>query len=276
MRKPSLRTLVITLLGFFLLFFLAFSLEQQDLLGSVSLQEAAFLTLLGLIVLAGILDGFNPCAFATLLLWSGFLLNRFGSHIGSEEEMANARRKLISYALLYALGIVSVYFIFGAGLLQLSNLINPQDITLLSRLFGFIVTILGVVMIRDSFYAPGKSIIKMPAFLYPLFRKYKEPASNFASFISGIVVGLCSIPCSGAIYLAVLIMIRSEPLVERTTILFFYNVGFVLPVIWFALILANKKLLQAVSREFITSRANMKRMIGAVTILLGVLAIYLS
>lgn len=34
-------------------------------------------------ILAGILDGFNPCAFTTLLLWSGFLLNRFGAEIDS-------------------------------------------------------------------------------------------------------------------------------------------------------------------------------------------------
>jgi len=274
--KYKLKSTIAGVLFFFLLFFLAFTLQQQELLTSFSLSEATFITLLGLMILAGILDGFNPCAFTTLLLWSGFLLNRFGIQVGSEESISKGRRRLLGYAMFYAFGIMIVYFVFGVGLLQLSLVVNPQDITLLSKIFGLIITMLGVVMLRDSFYSPTESFIKMPSFLYPFYNKFKEPATKFAAFLSGIVVGLCSVPCSGAIYLAVLLLIRSEPFVERTTILFFYNIGFILPVVWFAVILANKKLLQAVSKDFVASRKYLKRIIAAVTILLGLLSIYIS
>lgn len=274
--KFKLKSLVLVLLLFFLLFFAAIALQQNHLIESIPLRDATLLTLLGLMILAGIMDGFNPCSFTTLLLWSGFLLNRFGRELDKPNSQRANRRTMMGYAWLYALGIMVIYFIFGAGLLQLSNFIQPGDIRLFSKLFGLLVTLMGIVMLRDSLHAPAQWLIKMPGFLHPLFKKYSEPTSKVAAVLSGGVVGLCSIPCSGAIYMAVLLIVQPKPLLERTFVLFFYNLGFIVPVLLFASILANKKLLQALSKDFLISRKVLKRIIAVVTILMGLLSIYLS
>jgi cytochrome c-type biogenesis protein len=274
--KFHLKPAVLGLMFFFLLLLAAITIQQSVIVDSVSFAKTAFIILLGLMVVAGILDGFNPCAFTTLLLWSGFFLNRFGAEVNNPESLDRKRRRLLGYALLYAIGIMSVYFIFGAGLLQLSRFIQPQDIRLFSKLFGLIVTILGLMMLRDSMLPPSQWIVKMPSFLHPLYKKYSEPTTKLAAAVSGVVVGLCSIPCSGAIYMAVLVILQPQPWIERTTALFFYNLGFVAPVLLFAGILTDKKLLQAVSKDFLLSRNTLKRIIAAATILMGILAIYLT
>lgn len=274
--KSSLNSFVIGILLFFTLFLIAFTFQQNDIVASLAFDTLTFITLLFIMILAGILDGFNPCAFTTLLLWSGFLLNRFGSEIDSSATIEKRRRSMLGYAILYSLGIGVVYFIFGIGLLQLSELIQPQDIRILSKLFGLLVTLLGIIMLRDSMYSPSKWIVKMPEVLHPIYKKFSKPATRIAAFLSGIIVGLCSIPCSGAIYMAVLVILQPKSTIERTSVLFFYNVGFVFPVIMFAVILANKKMLQVVSKDFLISKKTLKRIIGIVTILMGLLAIYMS
>jgi cytochrome c-type biogenesis protein len=274
--KFPLKSAVIGVILFFMLLIAAVTIQQSMIVDSVSFAKTAFIILLGLMVVAGILDGFNPCAFTTLLLWSGFFLNRFGAEVDRSVSLGLMRRRMFGYALLYSIGIVTVYFLFGAGLLQLSQWIQPQDIRLFSKLFGLIVTILGIVMLRDSLLSPSQWIIKMPRFLHPLYKKYSEPTTKLAALASGVVIGLCSIPCSGAIYMAVLVILQPEPWIERTTALFFYNLGFVTPVLLFAAILVNKKLLQAVSKDFLLSRKTLKRIIAIATILMGLLAIYLT
>ncbi|PLR83699.1 cytochrome c biogenesis CcdA family protein [Bacillus sp. V33-4] len=272
--KLPLYSTVIGLFTFFMLFFISFVFKQSALTTSVE-ATSSIMILIGLMFLAGILDGFNPCAFSTLLLWSGFLLNRFGQEVGSSLDIEKQQKNILSYAFFYALGIFLIYFLLGIGILELFRLKSIQT-TLLVQIAGLVVVVLGVLMIRDSFFSHAKALIKMPAILHPLYKKYSEPATKFGSFLSGIVIGLCSVPCGGAVYMAILLIIQSKPFVVKYPLLFVYNIGFILPVVILALVLANKKLLQTLSRDFILLRSKLKVIIGVITILLGFSSIILA
>ncbi|MRN54676.1 hypothetical protein, partial [Paenibacillus monticola] len=50
-----------------------------------------------------------------------------------------------------------------------------------------------------------------------------------------------------------------------------FILGFIVPVLLFASILANKKLLQVLSKDFLISPKVLKRIIAIVTILMGLL-----
>lgn len=272
--KTPLKTTMLYLFSFFLLFFFIFLLNQSFIAANIAATTSIIL-LFGLMFLAGILDGFNPCAFSTLLLWTGFLLNRFGTEINNNLDIGRQRKNILSYAFLYALGIFLIYILLGIGILELFEISSMQTKTL-AQISGIIVVILGVLMVRDTVFKHSQAIIKMPTFLHPIYKKYSKPVSKFGSFLSGIVIGLCSVPCGGAIYMAILIIIQSRPFTVKYPLLFVYNLGFILPVVLFALILSNKKLLQSISQDFILIRNKLRLIIGIVTILLGFFAIMIA
>lgn len=272
--KISLKTTIICLFIFIMLFFFSFLFNQSVMTTNIA-ATTSILLLIWLMLLAGILDGFNPCAFSTLLLWTGFLLNRFGTEIDNSLDIEKQRKNILSYAFYYALGIFSIYILLGLGILELFRLSTSQT-KILTQIAGFVVVVLGVLMVRDSFFKHSRAIIKMPAFLHPLYKKFSKPASKFGSFLSGIVIGLCSVPCGGAIYMAILIIIQSKPFAVKYPLLFVYNIGFILPVVILSLILSNKKLLKSISQDFILMRSKLRLMIGVITILLGYFSILMA
>ncbi|WP_394237593.1 cytochrome c biogenesis CcdA family protein [Niallia oryzisoli] len=272
--KIPLKNTIIGLFIFFILFFFAFLFNQNTMAANIAATTSIVL-LIGLMLLAGILDGFNPCAFSTLLLWTGFLLNRFGSEIDNGVDIRRQRKNILSYAFFYAFGIFFIYILLGLGILELFQLSSIQT-KILAQVSGFVVVILGVLMVRDSIFKQSKAIIKMPAFLHPIYKRFSRPTSKLASFFSGIVIGLCSVPCGGAIYMAILIIIQSKQFLVKYPLLFVYNLGFILPVVIFAFILSNKKLLQRISQDFILMRSKLRLMIGIITILMGLFAIFIS
>lgn len=279
--KTQFRSVIIGLSIFILLFIAAFfipqtSLINNSLLGNLgNLTVVSFIIFIGLMFLAGVLDGFNPCAFSTLLIWMGFLINDFGNQIDDSKDI-NAKQKTIhSFAIFYSLGIFVIYFLVGMGFLMVGDIIDPKYIPLITRIAGFIIVVLGLITLRDSLSKKRKPIIKMPKILYPLVQKYSKPTTKFASFLSGVMIGLCTIPCSGAIYMAVIFLLNSEPFMVKYPILFIYNIGFILPVVILAFTVSSKSLLTYLSQDFVKTKLIIKRIIGFITIILGIISIYL-
>lgn len=265
-----------TIIGLFVmavLFAAAFMFDQTLLTDNIT--ELGIFSLFGLMFLAGVLDGFNPCAFSTLLLWSGFLINRFGTSL-DKDDVTEKRKVILSYASLYSLGIFTAYFLLGVGFLEIVNLTSRFTTSLLSQILAFVVIVLGLIMLRDSVISNKKAIIKMPKFLHPVHKKFSEPTTKLSSFLSGVVIGLCAIPCSGAIYMGILMVIgNNAAFLNIYPLLFVYNLGFILPVVILALTLTSKSLLTALSKDFMKSRSTMKLIIAIITILLGFMSLYL-
>jgi len=274
--KTHLRGFIISLSIFIGLFLIALTIPQLSILSSIdNLSTISILLLISIMFLAGILDGFNPCAFSTLLIWIGFLLSNFGKQINEKQDIKEKQKRIYTFAFFYALGIFITYLLIGTGLLMIGDIINPVYIPLITRLAGFIIVILGLLMIRDILSRDGKVIMKMPKFLYPVVQKYSKPTTKFASFISGVLIGLCTIPCSGAIYMAVIFILNPQPFVIKYPILFIYNIGFILPVVLLVITVSNRKLLTYLSQDFIKSKRILKIIIGIITVLLGLVSIYL-
>ncbi len=279
--KTQFRGLIIGISIFIVLFVAALFIPQTSLLHSFSLHDISnltlisFILLIGLMFLAGVLDGFNPCAFSTLLIWMGFLINNFGNQIDDNKKINQKQKTIHSFAFLYSLGIFVIYFLIGMGFLMVGDVINPKYIPLITRIAGFIIVVLGLVTLRDSFSNKNNPIIKMPKILYPLVQKYSKPTTKLASFLSGIIIGLCTIPCSGAIYMAVIFILNTEPFMVKYPILFIYNIGFILPVVILAITISNKKLLTYLSQDFLKTKLLIKKIIGIITVILGIISVYL-
>lgn len=275
--RTNLRSTFIGLSLFLSLLIFAFTFQQSYLAENVvdMITVNIFLFML-IMLLAGMLDGLNPCAFSTLLIWIGFLLNRFGKQVDSNTEINDKRKKIILFATFYALGIFIVYFSIGVGLLTLKDVINPDWIPYLIQGSGIIVVIFGLLMLRDGLFPEMESIIKMPKTLYPLVRRFNRPTSVIAAIIGGAIIGLCSVPCSGAIYMAILTWLSSQLAEIRYGSLLVYNIGFIFPVLLLAFTISSRPLLTKISQDFLKSRQLIKIILSVITVILGITSIYLA
>ena len=72
------------------------------------------------VVAAGFADGFNPCAFALLVLFATYTLTLLNAVTANGTPTLEARRRLLGAGSLYVAAVFVTYFIIGVGLLSSS------------------------------------------------------------------------------------------------------------------------------------------------------------
>ena len=79
-------------------------------------------------------------------------------------------------------------------------------------------------------------------------------------------VGLCTVPCSGNVYLAVLALLSSRTdLGEAVAYLAVYNVAFVVPLVALLLAVSTPPVMRALTRWQLHNRAGLKLALGLTT-----------
>ena len=196
----------------------------------ISATPPATPPLLPLVLATGFVDGLNPCAFAVLLFFVSFLYV--------------ARRPRIDLArigVLYIFAVFLAYFLIGLGLLAAISL--SGDPHLLARVAGVLVAGIGVFVVVQP-YLPGiPNPFHTPGVAWESIRKWMLKGTQPAAAVAGFLVGLCTFPCSGGIYVAVLGLLAA-----KTTYwgglgyLYLYNLAFVLPLVIILVVVSNRAL----------------------------------
>jgi cytochrome c biogenesis protein CcdA len=93
-----------------------------------------------------------------------------------------------------------------------------------------------------------------------------------AVFGAGVLVGLCTVPCSGAIYLAVLgLLAAHETQAVGYAYLVLYNLLFVLPLVALLGLASSRPVVNQLGRWQLHHRAELKGGLGVVAVLLGMM-----
>src|SRR3990172_1000675 len=100
---------------------------------------------LPLVIMAGLIDGFNPCAFAVLLLFIAFTM-------GMLQMQTNYRYGLMKVGLIYISGIFVTYVLIGIGFLGAISFFSTTHAV--GKAAGFISMILGVIIMKE-YFIPG-------------------------------------------------------------------------------------------------------------------------
>jgi len=194
------------------------------------------LSTLSLILVSGLLDGINPCAFTVILFLITFLYLR-GSI--KWEDTARKKRMILLYGSAYITAVYLTYLAIGLTLREVIQFIPFPN--LISKIAGLVVIAAGVIKIKDVYW-PGRGIsLKLSPSRWEKIRNSMRRVSLPATFLVGALVALFEFPCTGGIYIAIL-----STLATRTTFyagltyLLIYNVAFVLPLIAI-LVLASRK-----------------------------------
>ena len=186
--------------------------------------------LLPLVLATGFVDGLNPCAFAVLLFFISFLY-----------VSRRPRIELARIGVLYIFAVFLAYFLIGLGLLAAISV--SSDPHFLARVAGALVAALGVFVLVQP-YLPGiPNPFHTPKFAWEGIRKWMFKGTQPAAAVSGFLVGLCTFPCSGGIYVAVLGLVAANTTYwEGLGYLYLYNLAFVLPLVIILVVVSNRAL----------------------------------
>ncbi len=177
---------------------------------------------LPVIIGAGIIDSINPCAIGVLVFLLAYLL-----------EQTKKASALLIHGLVYVAAVFITYFLAGLILLPIIDKLGEVSTTLYVVL-GAIVTFAGLLEIKDFFwYGKGPSLAIIPGAAERIKIYTKKISGNLLStFGLGVFVALVELPCTGAVYLAILsLMTLSGVSMSNVTFLILYNFIFVLPLI---------------------------------------------
>mgnify|MGYP001310109658 CR=1 FL=1 len=185
------------------------------------------------VIAAGFLDGINPCAFATILFFLSYL------HM--------ARRgpgQMLQVGIAFALAIFLTYLALGFGIAR--ALAEAQAMRGLAIAFNWLLVgvalILAVLSFRDGVLClQGKlkdTALKLPMFLRKRINAaIRESARHrrfvVAAFITGVVVALLELACTGQVYLPTIMYVHQSgaQTLMASKYLVLYNVAFIVPLV---------------------------------------------
>jgi len=185
------------------------------------------------VVGAGLLDGLNPCAFATIVFFISYmaLLDRKG-------------RQILAVGGAFALGVFLTYLLVGLGLRK--ALEELPFLTMLGRwVYGVTAVfclILAVFTLLDYRKArrgePQDMTLRIPLRLRRrINRVIREGAQARAfvpvAFATGFVVSIIELACTGQVYLPTIIFVMGVPEMQGRAFLYLlvYNLAFILPLV---------------------------------------------
>jgi cytochrome c biogenesis protein CcdA len=205
--------------------------SQSEVAGSIIERFRSFglLTVLA----AGLVDGLNPCAFATIVFFISYLA-----------FMGRKGREVLAVGAAFALGVFLTYLGVGVGLLKFLTSLPILD-TVSRWVYGLTAALclfLALGSLYDWWQArqgkPEEMRLKLPARLRRwINRVIREGAGLRAflpvTFVTGAAISVIELACTGQVYLPTILFVLGVPglRVRAGLYLLLYNLMFVLPLV---------------------------------------------
>lgn len=227
------------------------------------------------IVAAGVLDGFNPCAFGVLILFATFALGLAArqslSTGGTAPDVRGASRTVLGLGAFFVLGVLVTYFLLGLGLLTvLASLTDFGGNHLPSRIAALVAIGLGLWMVRDMLLPDAGWKLEAPHALHGRMRDWARVGSPSALFGGGVLIGLCTVPCSGAVYLGVVALLGASGTVAAGLGgLVLYNLAYIAPLVVLLVLASRPGLIRVINRWHLEHAGGTKLLLAIVVLVLG-------
>jgi cytochrome c biogenesis protein CcdA len=196
--------------------------------GALPVGLANLPELLPAVLVTGLLDSVNPCAFAVILLLIAFLFT-----------LRQSRGRILQLGIVYIVMIFIVYFGIGLGILRAIRL--SSDPHFVARAGSWLLIALGGINLLEFFFPKFPIKLHMPSFAGERTQQLIQRATLPTTIAAGLLVGLCTFPCSGGIYVSIITLLNAKTTMSWGLVyLFLYNLVFVLPLIVILLSLGNR------------------------------------
>jgi cytochrome c biogenesis protein CcdA len=179
---------------------------------------------------SGFADGLNPCAFALLVLFATYTLTLVNAVTSDGSATLEARRRLLGAGSLYVGAVWITYFVIGLGLLSFLAWLGQDH--LVTRIAAVLAMVMALWMLKDVFLpGVGPSMIA-PHGTSGLMHRAIERGGLGGMLVAGVLVGICTVPCSGAIYLAIVAVLHaSGGGLTGLALLALYNLAYIAPLV---------------------------------------------
>ena len=225
------------------------------------------------IIGAGLLDSLNPCAFALLLVFVATMLAMLQRQPDAAGA-AKARRWLLSRGGIYIIGIFLTYLVLGLGLLGALEFAKTLSSThIVSRIAALVALGLGLLAFQEALLPEFGSRLSAHMDMARM-RGLVSRMSMPALFGAGVLVGLCTVPCAGSVYLAVLALLSAQAtFAQGVGYLVLYNIVFVAPLVIILALASSPPIYRKLARWQLRQRLALKLATGVVTIAVGLLTL---
>ncbi len=186
------------------------------------------------VIVAGLIDGVNPCAFAAIVFFIS-LLSVSGVKAG----------RLLLVGAAYTLAVFTTYLLMGFGAFQVLQALQDYQWPALVLRWGMLALLLALAVFsfRDAwkYKRSGRSSdvkLQLPEGLkrrmHTIMRRRLNPANLFVSaLVIGVLVTLIEAVCTGQVYLPTLVLLSryADTRLHAFSLLLLYNLMFVVPLI---------------------------------------------
>jgi len=187
-----------------------------------------------LVLTTGFLDGLNPCAFAVLLFFIAFLFT-----------IRRTSASIWAMGLIYIAAIYLAYFLIGLGLMQAVLFAGSHH--LMAKIGSWLVIGLGLINLKDYFFPQLPIHLRIPTIAHGTIQDWLKRATFPAAAVGGFLVGLCTFPCSGGIYVAIVGLLAAKTTyLQGVGYLGIYNLAFVLPLLIILAGVGNRRVMHRI------------------------------
>src|SRR5574342_520260 len=219
------------------------------------------------VVIAAAMDGINPCAFTVLLL---FITAMLATLQAGGKSINTIRARLLGQGGIYIAAVFLTYLALGVGLLKTLDFFTRQHLP--ARIGALAAILFGLWMLKDFFLPDLGWRLQAPSQIGTTAREMAKKATVPALIVGGFLIGLCTVPCSGAVYLGVLSLLALQPTaLLGYTYLVLYNVVFILPLIAILIAASARPTLNRLAHWNLHHRAWVKLVLGGGVVGMGLL-----
>src|SRR5574338_1445438 len=219
------------------------------------------------VIVAAAVDGINPCAFTVLLL---FITAMLATMQAGEQSLYAIRTRMLSLGGIYIAAVFLTYLGLGVGMLKALDFFTRQH---LPARFGALAAILfGLWMLKDFFLPDLGWRLQAPSQIGTTAREMAKKATVPALIVGGFLIGLCTVPCSGAVYLGVLSLLALQPsALLGYSYLVLYNLIFILPLAGILILAASRPTLNRLAHWNLHHKEWVRLVLGGGVVVMGLL-----
>ena len=244
------------------------SSDNSGLIGEISISLIP-------VLLAGLLDGINPCVFTTLL----FL-------ISSLTLAGRGRKEILIIGVFFTFAVFVTYYLVGLGLFQ--GIRTASVFPIIADIIKWILILFLLLISILSFYdymqikkgKTSKISLQLPKFLklriHSVIREQSKSSSIIiGSFVLGIMVSVFELACTGQVYFPTIAYMVQTGKSSAWFYLLFYNISFILPLFSVFVLIYKGTGSSALTGFFQKSMGGMKLSLGLLFLILAGITYFL-
>ena len=196
---------------------------------------------------AGLVDGLNPCAFALLVLFATFTLTMLNTVVTDGSSVQFARQRLLGAGSWYVGAVWVTYLVIGLGLFGFLGWLGQDH--LVTRLAALLALVMALWMLKDVLLPGWGPALAAPHATHGWMHRAMQRGGLGGMLVAGVLVGICTVPCSGAIYLDIVAVLNASgggP--TGLALLALYNLAFIAPLVLLLVVVSDRRVLGRLGR----------------------------